>query len=87
MRPLVKKIGNHAVTLVKNGGNYIISDPTSIAFAEINDVMKAKFVGINQEMGLNPGIGMALNEGDKHERVTGNTRQEKNVPGQLQIQR
>ncbi len=69
MRPLFKKIGNHAVTLVKCGGNYIISDPTSIAFAEINDVMKAKFVGINQEMGLNPGIGMALNEGDKHEYI------------------
>ena len=69
LRPLVKKIGNHAVTLVKNGGNYIISDPTSIAFAEINDVMKAKFVGINQGMGLNPGIGLAINEGDRHEYI------------------
>ena len=69
LRPIVKKIGNHAVTLIKDGDYYMLCDPTGLAFAEIHDVMKAKYIGMKTKIALKPAIGLAFNEGDKQKYI------------------
>ena len=67
--PLTRIIGNHAVTLVKSGETYYVSDPTSLAFASITDFLKARYIGINLDMKLKPWLLLAVGEGDKKENL------------------
>lgn len=58
----LRKVGNHAVTLVRIEGQYIISDPTNLAYANIDDFMKATYVGSTGSFVLKPWL-MLLLEG------------------------
>lgn len=48
----LRKIGNHAVTLVKAEGRYIVSDPTNLCYANFDDFMNVKVVGSEAKMQL-----------------------------------
>lgn len=50
----LKNIGNHAVTLFKFESMYFISDPTTLAFANFNDFLKARYVGSSLEIDIKP---------------------------------
>lgn len=56
----LRRIGNHAVTLIKTDGQYVISDPTALAYANITDFMKATYVGSTGSMDLKPWLMLLL---------------------------
>lgn len=58
----LKNIGNHAVTLFQFKSLYLISDPTSLAFANFSDFLKARYVGSTLEMEIKPWLSLALGE-------------------------
>ena len=51
-RKIIDTIGNHAVTLFRENGNYYLSDPTNLLFFNNVDFLKAKCVGGNLELEL-----------------------------------
>ena len=66
--PITKAIGNHAVTLAKLGDCYIVSDPTSLAFANV-DVLKAKYIGVDNGIEIKPWLTFSVDESNKKEFV------------------
>jgi len=58
--PPLKYLGNHAITMFEYNGVYYISDPTSLAFLNFNDFMKAKYVGSDLEVTIKPWISLCL---------------------------
>lgn len=56
----LRNIGNHAVTLFKFESVYFISDPTSLAFANFSDFLKARYVGSALEMDIKPWLLLML---------------------------
>lgn len=58
----IKNAGNHAVTLIKTNGQYIISDQTSLAYANIDDFMSATYVGSVSSITLKPWLTLMIDK-------------------------
>lgn len=63
----LRNAGNHAVTLIKPMGQYVISDPTSLAYANFNDFLNTKFVGSEVEMKIKPWLMLMTESNSKEE--------------------
>lgn len=56
----LSKIGNHAVTLVKTEDQYVVSDPTSLAYYNITGFLSANIVGSKVNTQLKPFLTLPL---------------------------
>lgn len=63
----ISTLGNHAGTLIDLENNLVLADPTSLAFLNLNDFLKAKYVGSNLETKLKPWISLVLENISKTE--------------------
>lgn len=63
----LKRIGNHAVTLIRTEDQYIVSDPTSLAYCNITDFLSISFVGSEVKAELKPLLTLVLEEISKEE--------------------
>lgn len=57
-----RNVGNHAVTLIKTKEQFIVSDPTALAFANIDDFMKATYVSSSGSITLKPWLMLMVEE-------------------------
>lgn len=71
----LRNIGNHAVTLIRIKDHFVISDSTSLAFANIDAFMKATYVSSNGGFTLKPWLMLMAEEltEDNFKRIIDNT--------------
>ncbi len=56
------KIGNHAVTMIKDNNLIYISDPTNLAFANFSDFLRFKYIGNDGEISAKPWLSLTSGE-------------------------
>lgn len=63
----LSKVGNHAVTLFEWQETLLFRDPTTLAFMNFTDFLKARYVGSDLEVKLKPWLPLVLDEITKKE--------------------